>query len=222
MKFKDRITIILSYFLLILGVIILLPIIVPASFIVLIYQILYTPIGYYKFKTSLYQKDFPTEYKWLDGVHQDNDIYTFIKENQLPIQYFKYYEKYDLSGLFLYKDVLLDFSEPFLYDDESKVWCVLPEDDESAEDDAAGTETIDHSNDYEIFTVDGWKESQIMEFKEKFPDLSCNNIVFFYNKKRILRWYDEEALNIMKDLDGFILYEKGELEKAIKDYIAMK
>ena len=220
MKFKDRITLILSYILIILGVIILLPIIVPASFIVLTYQILYTPFGYYKFKTSLYQKDFPTKYKWLDGVHQDNGVYTFIKENHLPIQYLKCYEKYDLSGLFLYKDTLLDFSEPFLYDDESMVWCVVPGDDESNEDDTAETETADHSDDYEILTVDGWKESQIMEFKKNFPDQICGNIVFFYNRKRILRWYGEEALNKLKDLDGFILYEKGELEKAIQEYVA--
>lgn len=220
MKFYDRITLVLSYILIITVVIILLPLIIPVCLIVLIYQILYTPIGYYKFKTSLYQKDFPTKYKWLDGVHQDNDVYTFIKKNHLPIQYLKCYEKYDLSGLFLYKDTLLDFSEPFLYDDESMVWCVVPGDDESIEDDAAETETADHSDDYEILTVDGWKESQIMEFKEKFPERICNNIVFFYNRKRILKWYGEEALNRLKDLDGFILYEKGELEKAIQKYVA--
>lgn len=213
---KNIISSVLSY------VFITLVLIVAAPFLLLwlVLDIIYSPFRYYKVKKSLYYKDFPYKYKWLDGVHQDNGVYTFIKENHLPIQYLKCYENYNLSGFFLYKDVLLDFSEPFLYDDESMVWCVFPEDDESAEDDTTGTETVDHSDDYEILTVDGWKESQIMEFKEKFPDQICKNIVFFYNKKRLLRWYGEEAPNKLKDLDGFILYEKGELEKAIQEYIA--
>lgn len=196
--------------------------IIAAPFLLLwlLLDIIYSPFRYLKVKKSLYFKDFPYKYKWLDGVHQDNGVYTFIKKSHLPIQYLKCYEKYDLSGFFLYKDTLLDFSEPFLYDDESMVWCVVPGDDESNEDDTAEAETADHSDDYEILTVDGWKESQIMEFKEKFPERICNNIVFFYNRNRILKWYGEEALNKLKDLDGFILYEKGELEKAIQEYVA--
>lgn len=211
MKFKDRITLILSYILIIIGVIILLPLIIPVCLIVLIYQILYTPIGYYKFKTSLYQKDFPTRYKWLDGVHQDNGVYTFIKENHLPIQYLKCYEKYDLSGLFLYKDTLLDFSEPFLYDDESDCWCVYPDDEDTEE---TETNYLDS-----CLTVEGWKKSRIESFQNSVPDHPCNQIVFFYNINRTKRFYGENALNKLTEDNDFILYEKGNLEEAIIKYI---
>ena len=108
---------------------ILIIVFLPFILLLLIGCILYTPIDYIKFKRSAYQKDFPRKYKWLCGRHVDNDIYTIIKENDLPISYLRFYDDYELSGDFLYKDIALNFSQPFFFDDKKEEWLFWPHND---------------------------------------------------------------------------------------------
>lgn len=89
----------------------------PILFIWLICEILYSPIGYVRLKACPYQKDFPHQYRIFDKRHTDSKVYTLIKGNSLPIEYFKHPKEYDLAGFFVHNNTILDFTEPFFYDE---------------------------------------------------------------------------------------------------------
>ena len=89
----------------------------PFCFLFLFFKLLATPFDYIKYNRSRYQKDFPHKYSWLKEPHFDNAAYTAIKESALPVEYIKWSEAYDLCGYFIYKDILLDFTEPLFFDE---------------------------------------------------------------------------------------------------------
>lgn len=187
---------------------ILLILCLPFLLVYLLFKILATPFDYVKYKRSRYQKDFPHRYSWLIGRHYDNDAYTAIKENNLPVEYFKPSNDYHLCGYFVYRDVLLDFTEPLFFDEEEKVFLRLPEEDEWKE-----------TDDDACLTIEDTKALILGNFHDQVPERECHKVVFFYSRKNVERDYMEEGLNAMRKLDGFILYEKGELAKAIGDWI---
>ena len=192
----------------------------PIVLLIVLSKLLATPYDYLKYKRSLYQKDFPHRYTWLKEVHTDNEAYTAIKENDLPIKYVRLYEDYDMPGRFLYKDVLLWFYPSLFFSEDKKQWLYWQgnEDEEEYEasedaDDANAGDTDDCG------TVEDLKEFLLTELSDSGKTPPCRRIVFFYERKRTLREYGKEALEIMRTLDDFIIYEKGELAKVIKDFI---
>ena len=199
-------------------------IVLPIALIYLLFKLLATPIDYIKYKKSRYQKDFPHKYTWLREPHTDNTPYTVILENELPVEYIKWSEDYDLSGYFVYKDILLDFTEPIFFDEEKKLFLWLPGSKDTEEvsydesDDSQNTE-LDEDNTDQCLTFDGMKELILNQFRDNVPSRECKRIVFFYSRKNAERNYKEEGLNVMRNLDGFIIYEKGELATVIKDFI---
>ena len=68
-------------------------------------------------------------------------------------------------------------------------------------------------------TVEETKEFILDGFRKSVPGRECHRIVFFYSRKDVLRDYREEGLNIMRRLDDFVIYERDELAKVIKDFI---
>ena len=196
----------------------------PFLLLYLLFKLLSTPFDYIKYKKSRYQKDFPHKYTWLREPHIDNAPYTAIKENDLPVEYIKWSEDYDIGGYFVYKDILLDFTEPFFFDEEKKLFLCLPGSRDAEEvsydesDDSQDTE-LKETNADECFTVDGMKELILGSFRVDVPNRECNRIVFFCSRRNAERDYREEGLNAMRELDDFIIYEKGELAKVIKDFI---
>ena len=196
----------------------------PFFLLYLLFKLLSTPFDYVKYKKSRYQKDFPHKYTWLREPHIDNAPYTAIKENELPVEYIKWSEDYDIGGYFVYKDILLDFTEPFFFDEEKKLFLCLPDSKDAEEvsydesDDSQDTE-LKETNADECLTVDGMKELILGLFRDNAPNRECNRIVFFCSRRNAERDYKEEGLNAMRELDDFIIYEKGELAKVIKDFI---
>ena len=192
----------------------------PFFLLYLLFKLLWTPFDYIKYKKSRYQKDFPHKYTWLREPHRDNAPYTVIKENALPVEYIKWSEYYDFSGYFLYKDILLDFSEPFFFDEEKRLifYPFGSKDVYDGKDDSQNTE-LDEDNTDECLTVDGIKEITLDHFHNTMPNRECNRIVFFFSRKNVERDYKEEGLDVMRGLDDVIIYEKGELAKVIKDFI---
>lgn len=189
----------------------------PFFLLYLLFKLLWTPFDYIKYKKSRYQKDFPHKYTWLREPHTDNAPYTAIKENALPVEYIKWSEDYNLSGYFVYKDILLDFTEPFFFDEEGKIFLRLPDGNESEE--TTDDETSEEENSDKCLTVEETKELILYGFRNSVPERECHRIVFFYSRKDVLRDYKEEGLNTMRELDDFIIYEKCELTKVIKDFI---
>lgn len=196
----------------------------PFFLLYLLFKLLWTPFDYIKYKKSRYQKDFPHKYTWLREPHTDNAPYTAIKENDFPVEYIKWSENYDTVGYFLYKDILLDFSEPFFFDEEKKLFLCLPDSKDAEEvsydesDDSQNTK-LDEDNTDQCLTVDGVKELILGQFHYNVPNRECKRIVFFCSRKNAERDYKEEGLNVMRGLDDFIIYEKGELAKVIKKFI---
>ena len=126
MKFKDTFW---SQLLAGIALIFIFAILIPIGLFLLIFKLIAMPFNYYKYKHSQYQKDFPHKFDFLDPFHIDNIPYSIIKENQLPIQYIKWSEKYDMYGYFIYKDILLDFTEPFFFDPETNTFAFNPEEE---------------------------------------------------------------------------------------------
>ena len=201
MKLKNVISNISPNILVCIFIIVFLPFIL----LLLIGCILYTPIDYIKFKRSAYQKDFPRKYKWLCGRHADNDIYTIIKENDLPISYLRFYDDYELSGDFLYKDIALNFSQPFFFDDKKEEWLFWPHNDGDNEtEDAEDVEIEDNTDD--CLTEAESREYILGQFKEQYPNVACTQMVFFYEIKFVKSVYGALALKKMQQNDSFILY----------------
>ena len=198
---------------------ILLIIFLPFCLLLLIGYVLYTPIDYINFKRSAYQKDFPRKYKWLCGRHVDNRIYTIIKENDLPISYLKFYDDYELAGDFLYKDIALNFSQPFFFDDKKEEWLFWPHNDGDNEaEDAEGVEIEDNTDD--CLTEEESREYILGKFKEQYPNVACTQMVFFYENKFVKSVYGDLALEKMQQNDSFILYKRGKLKEAIQEFIS--
>ena len=183
----------------------------------MVFKFFATPFDYIKYKRSRYQKDFPHRYSWLKEPHMDNAPYTAIKENNLPVEYIKWSEDYDIGGFFVYKDILLDFTEPLFFDEEGKVFLLLSNEKEAVE--ITDDETSEEENSDKSLTVAETKELVLGLFRDNAPNRECNRIVFFYSRRNAKRDYKEEGLNVMRELDDFIIYEKGELAKVIKDFI---
>ena len=209
MKIKDGEDLIVGIFVFI--------IVLPIALLYLLFKLFATPFDYIKYKRSRYQQDYPHKYSWLSEPHVDNDAYTAIKENDLPIEYIKWSEEYNLCGYFVYKDILIDFTEPFFFDEEKKIFLRLPDVKQSEETAVGGTSEDDNSD--KCLSVEETKKLILGQFHDNVSGRECHRIIFFYSRKDVERDYKEEGLSVMSELDDFIIYEKGKLANAIKNFI---
>ena len=193
-------------------------IILPFLLVYFLYKLISTPFDYAKYKRSHYQKDFPHKYSWLAIPHIDNEVYTAIKENNLPIEYIKWREEYDLNGYFLYKDILLVFEEPFFFDKKKGMWLIWP--GTSCDEESEDIDYEDYENTDDCLTVDEAKKYIIERFREDVPGRECNRVVLFYSRKNVENNYEEGGLEKMRELEDFIIYENGEFAEAIKKVVA--
>lgn len=186
----------------------------PFILLYLIFHLFMTPVFYIRHKRSRYQQDFPRKYSWPGYLHPDTEPYTIIKENDLPVEYFKWGDDYELSGYFLYKDILLWFADSFFYDKEKGLLlCWM------GEADAEWEEDTDENNTDDCLTVAGTQAHMLQEFRRNVPGRECNRVVFFCQRKQVEKNYEEGGLERMRQLDDFVIYEKGELAKAIREFI---
>ena len=217
MKIKDRIADSLLYIFFSIIVIVFLLFLL----LYLLINLFIMPYDYMRYKRSRYQQDFPHKYEWLSGPHTDNAPYSAIKENNLPIEYIKFPEDYDLAGYFIYKDFLLDFNEPFFYDKKRRLWLFWPgpKDAEIALDDEERLEDIDSDNTDDCLTVEDTTSYILDTFYNTVPGRKCNRVIFFYNRQNAEKFYGTGAAERMNNLDCFVVYEKGQLPSAIKAFI---
>lgn len=199
----------------ILVVILILVILVPLGALYFLYKILTMPFAYIRHKRSLYQKDFPCRYSIWRYPHHDEKVYTVIKKNDLPIAYIKCQTEYEMPGYFVYKDILLDFNEPFFYDKERGLW--LTELEEKSEDEQPSDEELENTED--CLTVDEGKKRCLEDFHRDVPDYVCNRVVMFYLRGHVERGYNKGGLERMRSLGDFVVYEKGELAAAIQNFV---
>lgn len=193
---------------------------IPFLLLYLLFELLITPARYIQYKRCAYHKDFPHKCSWPVVLHRDSEVYGIIKENQLPVEYIKWREDYDLPGSYFYNDVLLEFNEPLFFDKEKGLWLCWNHDENDPET-AENDEIIDREeNTDDCLTVEATTEYILSEVKSNIADLPCNRVVFFCERKFVVENYGEEALKVMEELDHFVVYEKGKLADAIKNFIA--
>ncbi|MBR3878534.1 MAG: hypothetical protein IKJ24_00285 [Clostridia bacterium] len=196
-------------------------ILLPFVILYLIYKLLTIPFDYARYKKSLYQRDFPHKYTWLREPHVDNEVYTAIKDNNLPVDYIKQSEEYDRRGYFVYKDILLDFGDPFFFDEEEKQFFYCVENDEPVPVEVTEGEDAENSDCDQRLTVEEAKAFLLNKFSDDVEGRECRRIVFFCSRRdaELSLSYEEDGMNAFRELDDVILYEKGGLAKAIKDFI---
>ncbi|MBR3964063.1 MAG: hypothetical protein IKJ80_01495 [Clostridia bacterium] len=195
---------------------IFIPIAIPVALFILIFKFITIPFSYYKYTHSQYQKDFPHKFNFLAPFHIDNIPYSIIKENELPIQYFKRGEEYGMHGYFIYKDILLDFTEPFFFDPKTSTFTFYPaeEDEEKMEDDS--NQDIDDIE--TCLSVEETKAFVLNDFHNNIQERQCKQVVFFYSQKKLEKAHGKIALNRMNELNDFIVYKKDTLLQALKEF----
>ena len=209
MKIKEALERIFWYLCITVVVIISLPLLR----LYLIFKLITMPFDYMKYKKSLYQRDFPQKYKWLSTPHADNDVYTIIKENNLPVEYIKWCDYYEVRGYFVYKNILLCFDEPIIFDKNKGVCFDLDEDVNDK------FECEADSDSYEDNTIEGIKALMLDDFHKNVPGRECDQILFFYSRKTVEKFYKKGSSYKMRALDGFVIYEKSELLEVLKEII---
>lgn len=214
MKFKDSFW---SQLLACICLLFIFAILIPVGLFFFIFKLITMPFNYYKYKHSQYQKDFPHKFNFLDPFHIDNLPYSIIKENGLPIRYIKWSEEYNMHGYFVYKDIILDFTEPFFFDPETNFFTFNPEEEveEKTEDDNE-QDTDDGEN---CLSVEETKAFVLNDFHNNTPECECKQVVFFYSQKRIEKEHGKIALEKMSALDDFILYKKDTLCQVLKEFV---
>ena len=209
MKFKNSFG---SQLLAGLALIFIFAILIPVGLFFLIFKLITMPYNYYRHRHSRYQKDFPHKFNFLDPLHIDDIPYSIIKEHELPIRYVKRSDVYEAHGYFLYKDILLDFTEPFFYDPETNSFAFDPEEEVSEEPEDDQNQVPDS------LSVEETKALLLRELHSKAPQCECEQVVFLYSQERLKKAHGETAVNAMKELNDFIVYEKNALHQALKEF----
>lgn len=212
MKFKDTFW---SQLLAGIALIFTFAILIPIGLFFLIFKFITMPFNYYRYRHSQYQKDFPHKFNFLDPLHIDNIPYSIIKENELPIQYIKWSKEYYMYGYFIYKDILLDFTEPFIFDPETNTFTFNPE--EEAEETTEDEQDIDAA--HNCLSVEETKAFVLNDFHNNIQERECKQVVFFYSQEKLEKAHGKIALEKMSDLSDFIVYKKDTLLQVLKEFV---
>ena len=188
----------------------------PWMGLILVGYLLYWPIEYVKIKRSRYQQDFPRKITFACGVHPDNKVYTIVKENDLPVEYVKLGEDYDLHGYFVCGDTLLNFTEPFFYDEKKPGWLYWPGEEEREPMEIEGDTDEDNTDD--CVAVDVAKELMLQRFSADVPGRKCRRVAVFYERQKTERLYGHAQVQALESA-GCVVYERGELAQAIRKVI---
>ncbi len=193
---------------------ILFAIALPFLLLCALVYVLTTPFDYIRQKRSRYQKDFPYKYRWLDA-HPDSLPYAAIKENDLPIEYIKWSEDSGTLGYFVYRDLLLNFSECLFFDEEKREWSLFLDCEEEGEGDTPAPEVAQDTE--ERLSVDEAKSFLLEAFHRTVPDRVCRDVVFFYTQRRADAY--KGALEKMREEGSFVIYRKKELARVLEDFV---
>ena len=200
-----------------ISLIFILAILIPVGLFFLIFKFITMPFNYYKYRHSQYQKDFPHKFNFLDPFHVDNIPYSIIKENELPVEYIKWSKEYDMYGYFIYKDILLDFTEPFFFDPETSTFTFNPE--EKAEEKAEDDNNQDIDDVENCLSVEETKVFVLNDFHNNIQERECKQVVFFYSQEKLEKAHGKFALEKMSDLSDFIVYKKDTLLQVLKEFV---
>ena len=151
----------------------------PIVVLFLLGLLIITPFDYFKYKKSRYYKDTKEKYSWLCASSYYIKFYDMIKNENLPIDFYRCdYAQITGYGFFVYKDTLiLNDYEP-CYDEEKNIWLVEIE-DEYVDIKIDVENAIDRCN--ELLKTDTCKKAVVLIDKDIFeehPNVKYENIEF--------------------------------------------
>ena len=151
----------------------------PVVLLFLLGLVIITPFDYFKYKKSRYYKDTKEKYSWLCTSSYYIKFYDMIKNENLPIDFYRCnYVPITGYGFFVYKDILiLNDYEP-CYDQEKNVWLVEI-DDEYIDLKVDVENAIDRCN--ELLKADVCKKAVVLidsDLYDQHPDVKYENIEF--------------------------------------------
>lgn len=174
----------------------------PVFVLFLLCLLIITPFDYLKYKKSRYYKDTKEKYSWLCASSGYIEFYDMIKNEDLPIDFYRCdYAPITGYGFFVYKDILiLNDYEP-CYDEEKNIWLTEIE-DEYIDIKVDAENAIDRCN--ELLKNDTCKKAVVLidkDLYEKHPDVKYENVEFLPVDN------DSDAKAIKKLLN---IYEKSD------------
>ncbi len=102
----------------------------PIGIIVILCLLISTPFDYFKYKRTRYYKDTNEKYSWLCTTSFYIKFYDTVKENRLPIDYYRCGDSYFTGyGYFVHNDTLILNNYEPCYDEETDRWLVEIEDE---------------------------------------------------------------------------------------------
>ena len=132
------------------------------------------------------------------------------------MEYVKWGEDYDLHGYFVCGDTLLNFIEPFFYDEKKKVWLFWP--GEAEKEPMEIDENEDEDNTDDCVAVDVAKELMLQQFAADVAGRECRRVAVFYERQKTERQYGTAEVEALESA-GCVVYERGELAQAIRKVI---
>ena len=196
------------------GIMLLLILLIPFLMLYCVFKLLWMPVTYIKTRRSAYHQDFPCKFPALGELHTDSKPYEVIKKNNLPVAYVKNQGDYSLCGYFIYKDALLCFHEPLICDAKKGIWYSWMKADK---DPGATKRNEEYAAD--CLTVEAVAEDLLQELEAAHTQYTCNRVVFFFARKSAEGSYTQSSADAMRRLDNFVIYEKRELAKAIREFV---
>ncbi len=103
----------------------------PVVLLFMLYLLIITPFDYFKYKKTHYYKDTKEKYSWLCMSSYYIRFYDLIKNENLPIDYYRFDDALITGyGFFIYKDMLiLNDYDVLCYDEEKNIWLVEIDDE---------------------------------------------------------------------------------------------
>ena len=122
-----------------------------------------------------------------------------------------------MYGYFIYKDILLDFTEPFFFDPETNTFTFNPEEEFEEKNEDDNNQDIDDVEN--CLSMEETKAFVLNGFHNNTQDRECKQVVFFYSQEKLERAHGKIALKKMGELNDFIVYKKDNLHQVLKEFV---
>ena len=103
----------------------------PIILLFMLFILIATPFDYLKYKRTRYYKDTKEKYSLFCATSYYIKLYDLIKEENLPIDYYRYNNGSFITGygFFVYKDILILSGYVLCHDEEKNIWLVETDDE---------------------------------------------------------------------------------------------
>ena len=174
----------------------------PLLLLYLVLSLLFVPIDFLIFKTSMHHRDFGGKYSFLGGAHPDNELYSFIKKRGIKIGYIAVPRDKSFVGYFFSDKTLIDTGAGLFWNNSAKSWEVH-----------TGAPTI--AGNPSSYTIDIATSIKTAEFKMATGKELTG--VTFLLKEKAARRAGSEAYSLALSDNRILVYTKKELPNLLTE-----